>query len=497
MERSTEDRLIWLLGLVFTTCLFLFVLPMPSHAQITFERTYGGTEVDAGYSVQQTLDGGYIITGCVDCWRDSADVYLVKTDSLGNTLWARTYGGSYYDGGSSVQQTLDGGYLIAGNTYSFGAGESDIYLIRTDSLGNMLWDTTYGGADFDVGASAQQTPDRGYIVAGFTYSFGAGGADVYVIRTDSLGYVRWDSTYGGSSHDYGSSVRRTLDGGYVIAGQTESFSAGSTDVYLIKTDSLGNTLWQTTYGGADRDAGASVQQTLDGGYVIAGDTRSFGAGDWDVCLIKTDFLGAEVWTKTYGDSSYDWGSSIQQTFDGGYVIAGGTWSFGAGESDVYMIKTDSLENTLWARTYGGPLSDYGYSIQQTLDGGYIMVGQTRSFGAGLYDIYLIKTDENGLLGIQEKSEELYAKGSRPVLSQNIPNPFHTRTVISYSLPATTKVTLEAYDVAGRLVETLVSETQGPGLYQVCWDRKDNRSGVYFYRLQAGEFTYTKKMVLLR
>ena len=204
-------------------------------------------------------------------------------------------------------------------------------------------------------------------------------------------FIRFIKTYGGTSDDYGYSVEQTADGGYIIAGQTTSFGAGNSDVYLIKTDASGNTTWTKTFGGAYSDVARSVQPTADGGYIIAGYTESFGAGSYDVYLIKTD----TTWTKTFGGTSHDYGYSVEPTADGGYIIAGSTRSFGAGIDDVYLIKTDAIGNATWTITFGGTDFDYGQSVRQTSDGGYIIAGYTSSFGAGFYDVYLIKTDANG------------------------------------------------------------------------------------------------------
>ncbi len=342
------------------------------------------------------------------------DVYLIKTDAGGDTLWTRTYGGSDADGGYSVQQTSDGGYIIAGATYSFGAGDYDVYLIKTDASGDTLWERTYGGTDYDIGFSVQQTSDGGYIIAGATSPFSAGTQDVYLIKTDASGDTLWTRTYGGPGDDMGVSVQQTSDGGYIIAGTTNSFGAGEGDVYLIKTDASGDTLWTRTYGGTAYDAAFSVQQTSDGGYIITGQTFSFGAGFFqdDVYLIKTDASGDTLWTKTYGGKSSDSGSSVQQTSDGGYIIAGmtehfiaailqlirGDVDFDVTNYDVYLIKTDAGGDALWTRTYGGTILDEGVSVQQTSDGGYIIAGSTNSFGAGGDDFYLIKTDAEGGVG---------------------------------------------------------------------------------------------------
>ena len=498
----------WTFPYLLTTIYYLLG-SVSSFAQITFERTYGDTADERGFSVQQTVpDGGYIITGWTESFgAGGRDVYLVKTDSLGDTLWTRTYGGTGTDEGWSVQQTVpDGGYIIAGFTSSFGAGLGDVYLIKTDSLGDTLWTRTYGGTLEDIGFSVQKTSEGGYILTGRTESFGSGGWDVYLIKTDSLGDTLWTRTFGGPNLEEGHAVQATSDGGYIIAGDTRSFGAGGWDFYIIKTDSLGETLWTRTYGDTNHEASTFVQETSDGGYIVAGYTSSFGAGNGDVYLIKTDSLGDTLWTRTFGGTANDEGWSVQQTVqDGGYIIAGGTTSFGAGGKDLYLLKTDSLAATLWARTYGGTEEDHGWSVQQTVpDGGYIIAGTTRSFGAGGSDVYLIKTDGNGQVGVKEEDSRVRIPSSRVMLYHNEPNPFHHITMIHYQIPDTnhesriTKhVTLAVYDITGKQVETLVDEFQEPGVYEVEWEGKNVSSGIYFYRLQTGDFIATRKMILLK
>ncbi len=478
--------------------LVMFLTPGVLLAQITFERTYGGGQFDAGRSVQQTSDGGYIIAGQTESFGSGlVDVYLVKTDSLGSVLWDTTSGGSSHDWGFSVQQTLDDGYIVGGVTSSQGSGLFDVYLAKTDSSGNTEWDMTYGGAQDDWANCVQQTIDGGYVIAGQTGSFGSDLVDVYLIKADFSGNIEWDTTYGGNLYDGGWHVQQTTDGGYIIAGQTASFGVGGDDVYLIKTDSLGGVQWDTTYGGSLDDGGCCVRQTRDGGYIIAGHTSSFGVGGDDVYLIKIDSLGNIEWDTTCGGTSEDCGYSVQETFDGGYIVGGWTKSFGAGMYDVYLAKTDSVGNLLWDVTYGGSSDDWSNSVQQTSDSGFVVAGYTNSSGAGGGDVYLIKTDENGLTGIEETGTKSAVPHRSFQLFQNHPNPFHHSTVISYVLPQATEVTLEIYDITGRLVETLVNERHGPGIHQVRWDRKTNPSGVYFYRLKAGEFVETKKMVVVQ
>jgi len=369
-----------------------------AYAQVRFAKTYGGTNSDEYNRVQQTSDGGYIVTGRTSSFgAGSSDIFLIKTDAYGNLQWAKTYGGASWEYASSAQQTSDGGYIVAGYTNSFGAGNSDFFLIKVNSSGNIIWVKTYGGINDDYASSVQQTLDGGYIVAGSTTSFGAGDRDFLLIKTDANGNIIWAKTYGGTDWDRGSSVQQTSDGGYILAGLTWSFGASGGDIFLVKTDANGNVQWAKTYGGSGWDQPYSVQQTSDGGYILTGETTSFGAGDRDFFLIKTDANGNVQWAKIYGGTNWDQAFSVQQTSDGGYIVAGGTWSFGAGGYDFLLIKTDANGNVQWAKTYGTANNDIAWSVQQTSDGGYIVAGDS-PLGMGLWDIFLIKTDANGNIG---------------------------------------------------------------------------------------------------
>ena len=302
---------------------------------------------DMSFSVKQTNDGGFIITGRTFSFGNGGgDVYLLKTDENGNEQWSQTFGGVDYDWGGSVQQTTNGGYIICGMTYSSGNGDGDVYLIKTDENGNEQWSKIFGGESYDIGLSVKQTTDGGYIITGSTYSYGNGNEDVYLIKTDENGNEQWTQTYGGESYDYGNSVQQTQDGGFIITGWTLSFGNGNEDVYLIKTDENGNEQWSQTFGGESIDMSFSVKQTNDGGFIITGRTLSFGNGNYDVYLIKTDENGNEQWSKTFGGTEGDFGTSVQQTTDGGYIITGSTYSYGNGNHDVYLIKTDGYGNIL-------------------------------------------------------------------------------------------------------------------------------------------------------
>ncbi len=426
---------LWVRGLILALLNVSLVALFTQYAYaqvVRFAKTYGGTSYDWAFSVQQTSDGGYIVAGGTASFGAGwEDIILIKTASNGNISWAKTYGGTHYDHASSVRQTSDGGYIVAGYTWSFGAGYSDIFLIKTASNGNISWAKTYGGTYWDGASSVQQTSDGGYIVAGFTASFGAGDYDIFLIKTDANGNVQWAKTYGGTAWDWAYSVQQTSDGGYIVAGGTASFGAGSRDFFLIKTDANGNLQWAKTYGGTNVDVASSVQQTSDGGYIVAGGTDSFGAGSGDIILIKTASNGNISWAKTYGGANQDWAFSVQQTSDGGYIVAGETRSFGAGSGDIILIKTASNGNISWAKTYGGTNYDRASSVRQTSDGGYIVAGWTLSFGAGNEDVFLIKTDANGNIGSCGIVRNASPTVTTPSVTVNTPSP----SVYSLSLTA--------------------------------------------------------------
>ncbi|UCH10747.1 MAG: hypothetical protein JSU61_02330 [Fidelibacterota bacterium] len=364
---------------------------------VPFTRVYGGSQPDEARSVQQTSDGGYIIAGWTESYSvDTTDVWLIKSNKYGSEEWNQTYGTSSIDRGHSVQQTTDGGYAIAGVSYSYTTGSDAMWLCKTDAWGNEEWSRTFGGSMGESGYSVWQTTDGGYVIVGETWSYGAGSRDVWLIKTDANGNEEWNKTFGDLNDDRGYSVQQTTDGGYIIAGSTQSYGAGGIDALLVKTDASGNEEWSRTFGGSDMDIGYSVRQTTEGGYIMTGYTASYGAGQSDVWLINIDTGGHEVWSKTFGGPVEDFGYSIQQVADGGYIITGCTRSYGAGGNDALLLKTDASGNEEWSRTFGSLDSDIGYSVQQTTDGGYIIAGYTGSYGAGQGDVLLIKTDANGI-----------------------------------------------------------------------------------------------------
>ncbi len=473
------------------------ILSAQTAPDTAWTRMYGGGFFDWAWQVEQTTDGGYIVIADYSFGSMDYDAWLIKTDSNGDILWSKTFGGLAEDRGQSVQQTTDGGYIIAGTTSSFGNGAYDIWLIKTDEFGNELWSKTFGGTSWDFGYFVQQTADGGYIVTGCKDPGVYCIWDVFLIKTDSEGNTTWTKTYGGDNCDVGHCVRQTTDGGYIITGYTYSYGAGSSDAWLIKTDATGIESWSQTFGGSNAEHGYSVIQTTDDGYTIVGYTKSFGAGDYDVWLINTDNDGNEVWNKTYGGIDDDRAFSIQQIDDEKYIIAGFTESFGAGNYDMWLIKTLSNGDTIWTKTIGGEELDRGRYVQQTTDKGYIVVGDTYIYEQGEYNVYMVKVNPETGVGFE--------KNLKPQLFElyNYPNPFSESTIIGYQLPVSGKVILKIYNQVGQEIRTLVNEKQTEGKHSVVWDGENNSgnnvdSGIYFYQMKHGnKYTGLKKMILMK
>jgi len=363
---------------------------------LTWDKTFGGSDRDVALSIMQTEDGGYAISGYTRSkGKGKADAWVIKLDEWGNMVWDKTFGLSDNDVAFSIIQTEDGGYAISGYTIFKNIGEADFYIIILDEKGNKLWNKTFFESNWDCAYSIIQTKDEGYVISGYTWSKGAGKADAWVIKLNNKGNMVWNKTFGGSENDEAHSIIQTKDGYYIIVGATQSKGAGEWDTWIIKLDEQGNMEWDKTFGGSDDDCAYSIIQTKDEGYAISGYTRSKGAGKADAWVIKLNNKGNMVWNKTFGGYDNDIARSIIQTEDGDYVIVGETQSKGAGEWDAWIIKLDEQGNIEWDKTIGGSSWDSILSIIQTEDGDYVVAGWTMSKGAGEADAWVIKLDEKG------------------------------------------------------------------------------------------------------
>ncbi len=357
----------------------------PVHESITWERTFGGSGDDVGYSVQQTKDGGFIIVGDTSSYgAGGVDIWLIKTDASGVLEWSKTFGGSGDDHGCCVVQTPDGGYVIAG--FSASGGQSYLYLVKTDETGDQKWATTFGSASLDDRAEVICTGDGGYAIVSSTSSV-ATYPVVYLAKTDGDGVEKWHRTYDEGSQTLGRAIRQTADGGYIIAGEIANNSL-DTDGYLLKTNGTGDKVWSVKYGIEYPDSATGVDLTQDGGYVLSGYTRSYGAGDFNAWLVRASSQGGLQWGNTFGDDAYDRADHVLTTPDGGFILVGMTRSY-EGWDQAWLIKTDEAGALQWDKRFGGSGNEWGYCVALTSDSGYVMTGSTDPTRGGVRDVYLV------------------------------------------------------------------------------------------------------------
>jgi len=473
---------------------FAVISNLSAQAEIEWSRMYAGDTEQDGRGVCQTFDGGYIMVGIVES--GSVDnLMLIKVDSEGDVEWTKSYGGMDEDKGFFVRQTSDSGYIILGETSSFGAGGEDIWLLKTNSDGDTIWTQTFGDIADDGAGSVEQTADGGYILVGGTRSFGPGEDDLWLIKTDANGDTLWTKIYGGALDDGGASVQILADGDYIIVGGTDSFGSGSEDhgdVWLLKTDAFGDTVWTRTYGNMLHNHGSYVQNVSTGGFIICG-KKDYNDDDRDLWLIRTDDTGDTIWTKTHGGPGWDNPKIVEETGDGGFLVAGFTDSYGAGEHDFWAVRTDSSGDILWTETYGYDGKDRCYSAQHTADGGYVLLGRTE-YTVGHDHFWLIK------LASDSAATRITDKWTFPqnyALFQNYPNPFNPSTLIRYTLPQSKRVLIDVFTSTGQKLETIIDKRVPAGNHHLEFNGASFSSGVYYYRIQAGNFLQVRKMILIK
>jgi hypothetical protein len=457
MEKHyTFKQILWLRKMLhsthFATLIYFFLMAVPilgisQGASIQWQNTIGGDNNDIAFAIQQTSDFGYIIAGTslsnnsgdkTENSQGGADYWVIKLDAVGNMMWQNTIGGNGNDSLFSIQQTSDGGYILAGSSDSGNSGDktenslgvADYWVVKLDAVGNLAWQNTIGGSGNDRLASIQQTTDGGYILGGDSDSNisgdktenSLGGADYWVVKLDAVGNMVWQNTIGGNGNDSLFSIQQTSDGGYILSGISDSGNSGDktenslgvADYWVVKLDAVGNLAWQNTIGGSGNDRLASIQQTTDGGYILGGDSDSNISGDKtenslggaDYWIVKLDAVGNMIWQNTIGGSGNDNASSIQQTSDGGYILSGSSDSNNSGDktenslggADYWVLKLDAVGNLVWQNTIGGSGTDILNSIKNTQDGEFILVGESNSNisgnkvenSQGLNDIWVIK-----------------------------------------------------------------------------------------------------------
>ncbi|MFL5766014.1 MAG: T9SS type A sorting domain-containing protein [Bacteroidia bacterium] len=494
--------------------LLLFSSRLLSQAPaIQWQHAYGGSADDYFVSGKNTSDGGYIVAGYtssadsdVTFNHGAHDCWVAKLDNSGTIQWQNSYGGSDDEQPTVILCTPDNGYIFAGqsksndgdiHTHHGMADSSDCWVVKLDSTGHIMWETSLGGTGWDVATGISKTLDGGYVVIGTTESFNEdvtfnhGGSDVWIIKLSSSGTIQWQKTYGGTSFESGMSIVQMTDSTYTALANTYSadgdvtLNKGQTDYWVIHISKSGSIIWQKTYGGTQADEPFNIEKTTDGGYILGGYSSS---QDGDVSInyaaseywiVKLDSTGTMEWEKTYGGQGGEINGFVSQTSDGGYMVAGGSSSYDGdatsnhGIDDFWILRLTATGSIIWQHSYGGPWYDAASEMLQTSDGGYFLIGRSMFTGGDLtqcnggYDGWLVKLEpETGI-------NEISAGNSVSVF----PNPFSDNTKVSFSNPDHTESLLLVYDSMGKLVNKRKTSTNEFNI-----ERSELNAGIYFFRI---------------
>lgn len=506
--------------------LFIYLLSVNSFGQspsIQWQKSFGGGMYEYAKEIEATIDGGYITAGYsessdgnVSFNHGAGDCWIVKTNASGSIQWENSYGGTGFDYGCSIQQTSDGGYIVVGYSESndgditANKGAGDCWVIKLDNSGTIQWQKTYGGALNDNGQSIRQTIDGGYIVAGNTESSGGdvtvnyGGSDCWILKLDSSGLLEWEKTLGGSSYDYAQDIRQTADGGFILSGGTHSNNGdvaeqnGNGDCWIVKMSDTGNIIWENSFGGSDYDFAQSIEETYDGGYIAVGYSESVNGditdahGNGDCWVIKCNSSGNIEWQKALGSSGNDYGYSIIQATGGEYVLIGyselndGDVTGNHGNYDCWVVQLNETGNVYVQKSFGGTGVDIGYSIRQTSAVSYIIAGYsdsndgdiTGNHGSG--DSWVIKLNLLSV-GVEENLQPLTINVS--------PNPSNGNFNFSGLMEGSI---IDIYDVTGKIVSHETTETIN---YSV--DITNQAKGIYFYNVISKSGEYLKGKIIIQ
>lgn len=464
---------------------FLYLFSDIITAQTYFQKVFQSSPFDEeGQDVLPTADGGYLITGyTTNNTINDCDILVIKADALGNELWRKTYGGAKPDFPYHMLATADGNFFLAGYSYSYGGGDMDILLMKIDPAGTLLWTKTYGGNGNDMGRDIIQTADGNYMIIGSSNSPGLGDQNANLIKIDPSGTILWSKLYGGTSNDYGNCVKQTSDGGYIMIGQTFSFGSPGGDAYLVKLNSNGDTTWTKQFGGTLNDEGYYITVATDGGYVFLVRDSSNVGQDIDIRMIKTDANGTIVWNKVYGGNKKDTPKMVQNTSDGGYIIGAISRSFGWINPDMWILKCNSMGDTTWTRHYGGSQNEHCYVVREILDGSYIAIGKTASYSPNFDPIFL-KLSPNGSITVGMKELDMVSENV-----QLYPNPSEGNIYVESKGYEINKVRIT--NLLGEQVYSKELNKDEPIDIEI----PDKRSGVYILTCETGSHSITKKFIV--
>lgn len=485
-------RLLIVLPLATTVAVAMAMAQAPD---IVWMQYFGESRSDVGIFIRQTSDEGYIIAGKYHPSGETfPDLYYLKTNEFGDSLWATQYGEDGYNDAVFIFPTVDNCYLAGGNFRVSGEAESYINLAKLNSAGGIIWAYTYGDTGIDLANDAVMTSDGGLIVTGLTNPPGIDNYDVYLLRVNSDGDTLWTRTYGFEYFDLGWSVADIESGGFMVLANIR-YSLFVNGLTLMRIDDNGDSLWSRIYG-EYAGTGVSVIPLDNGDFAILSNTLFYDGeyhGEYAIHLMRVNAIGDTLWTSCIRGIDETMGKSVQQTVDGGFIICGSVGPYW--DNDQYIIKTNYRGDTLWTKTVQG--TDYGgdmaYSIIQANDSGYVYTGAiSTADNSGQIHIVKLAAEQVGIDGDHNHLLPVRAK-----LNQNYPNPFNAITKITFEIAGQEFVTIKIYDLLGREIKSCLSSQLNAGTHAVLFDASDLPSGMYFYKLYISGHSECRPMILLK
>ncbi|MGD9402275.1 MAG: FlgD immunoglobulin-like domain containing protein [bacterium] len=486
-----------------TSILLMWLLVMTVSVQaadpdLDWHELYGDSLRDIGTWVETSSTYGYVACGFEDFeGSENEDAFLMRLDEYGDTMWVKSYGDSLEDHFMSLKETSDGGYILAGFTERV-PYNMDAYLVRTDAAGDTLWTSNFDYGRDEILYRVLQTPDGGFIAAGFTSSFGSStSTDILAMKVDVDGNEKWMDYYMGPGHNRAYDMCEADDGDYVITGFTD-VGAQRSDMILLKIAEYdGDSLWAQVYGDTSLEVGRGIRTTPDGGFIVAGYKRDY-SYDWSRGqLLRTDEGGDTLWTREYEAGGYMFLHGLEIAADNGFICVGSNDTSSTGDSDFYFLKTDTGGDVQWTKMIGKGERESASCVTIADDLGYVAIGYSRVLPATDYNIYIMKLEGDDA-GVAAEEEEA-APG---LIALEGASPFTRELTVRYEIPAAAQVALAVYDISGRHVATLAEGRKGAGSYRAVWDLTNARgvrlpSGVYFIRCAAEGRSSTVKALVLR
>ncbi len=475
-------------------CLFTLLF-FNSFAQkpgdVLWTKYYGGDAYDEADAVVNAHDSGYIFVGFTQSYGLGrwGNAFIGKTTPSGDSLFTFHFGGSGMDVLTDVIQTSDGNYLTVGLSDS----ETDFeqaYIVKFNDQGDTLWTKTYGGAGKEIAYQVLETDDNGFIISALTSSTGAGAEDIWIIRINSSGDTLWTQTYGTAGNDAAYAICKTSDGAFAVTGVMDWSS-----LMVMKINTTGESLWTKTFGGADFEEGTAIIEASNNDLMVLGHTSSSGAGELDVYLLRLNSSGDMIFQKTYGSSAYEEGRDIMQLNTDEFILAGNTTQNStAGFMDYYIISVNAAGDTNWTKIIGGEGPERAYDLLNNGDGNFLVAGSNSASG-GLEDAALTFMAGD----VQTAIDELPAELNSFMLHEAYPNPFNPSTNIRYTIPEASVVSIKVYNILGNLVAEPLNRYMNAGTHTYTLNSSEYNlaSGVYFYTLTAGNYVSTKKMILMK